>query len=39
MVPDKDRFHTLLAIAIGLAATIGLWLLGLLLAGVSLPFG
>jgi hypothetical protein len=39
MVPDKDRFHTLLAIAIGLAASIGLWLFGLLIAGVSLPFG
>ncbi len=35
MVPDKGRFVTLLAIAIGLLATIGLWLFGFLIAGLT----
>jgi len=31
---DKDRLFALLAVAIGLAVTVGLWLFGLLIAGV-----
>jgi hypothetical protein len=36
---DKDRLLALLAVAIGLAVSVGLWLLGLLIAGGLNLFG
>jgi len=32
-MPEMDRVFALIAITVGLAATVGLWLVGLLIAG------
>jgi len=32
-MPEMDKVFALIAIAVGLAATVGLWLFGLLIAG------
>jgi hypothetical protein len=36
MSPNKDGLVALAAIAIGLAVTLGMWLFGLLIAGLNL---